>query len=143
MQKFISIKFYITCIFCLLFISSFSQKGEANNQQSTNDTVLLNQYAQLLRDFTETNWDSGIYYGYKALAIAKKLNQKYYQGFILCDLAYTFLSNGDYSNSLKCLIEATKLSEDKDIGINILKTPYIEMNLQEMQKRTGKSCKPG
>ncbi len=94
-------------------------------------------------DFVEANRDSAFYYGYKALAIAKKLNQKYYQGFILSDLAYNFLNSGDYSNSLKYLIEATRLSDDKDLEKNILKTSYIEPRLQEGIEAIGKSCKPG
>ena len=97
-------KIYIIPVFYLLFNSSFAQKEEALNNQNTNDTILLNRYAQLEIDFIETNRDSAFYYGYKALSIAKKLDQKYYQGFILCDLAYDFLGKGDYSNSLKYLI---------------------------------------
>ncbi len=126
MLQSVSIKFCIAPICCLLSVFSFAQRGS----EKVNDTILLNQYAKQLRAFIETNRDSGLYYGYKALAIAKKLDQKYYQGFILADLAYTFLSSGDYSNSLKCLVEASKLAEEKDIGINILSTPYIESNLQ-------------
>ncbi|MEP6948437.1 MAG: ATP-binding protein [Ginsengibacter sp.] len=135
MRQFISIRIYVACIFCLLFFFSFSQKEDVLNNKLNdlplNDTARLNQYARLLADFVETNRDTAFYYGYKALAMAKKLNQRYYQGFILCDLAYDFLNSGDYSNSLKYLIEATKLSEDKDIGKNILETSYIEPRLQE------------
>jgi two-component system NtrC family sensor kinase len=131
MQKFISIKIYIISIFCLLFNFSFSQKEQPlNNQSGSNDTILLSRYAQMEADFTETNHDSAIYYCYKALDIAKKLDQKYYQGFILSDLGYNFLTKGDYSNSLKYLIEATRLSEDKDLSNNIIKTPFIETYLQ-------------
>ncbi len=139
MQKFISTKFYLTCTFCLLFSFSFSQREEIiSNQHSRNDTILLGEYAQLHIDFIETNRDSAFYYGYKALAIAKKLDQKYYEGFILCDLAYNFLGNGDYSNSLKYLIEATRLSEDKELGKNILKTPFIEPYLQGSEEKNRK-----
>ncbi len=135
MTQCISIKICITCIFSLLSIFSFSQKNSEKtiNQdagQVVNDTILLNKYAQYLTENVETNRDSAVIYGYKALDIAKKLDQKYYQGFILSDLAYLFLSNGEYTNSLKCLVEATKLSEEKDIGINILHTEYIESYLQ-------------
>jgi signal transduction histidine kinase len=130
MRNFISKKFYFIPVFCLLFVSSFAQKEETINNQNTNDTILLNQYAQLEIDFIETNRDSAFYYGYKALSVAKKLDQKYYQGFILCDLAYDFLGKGDYSNSLKYLIEATRLSEDKELSNNIIKTAFIESYLQ-------------
>ena len=135
MRQFISLRSYLTSIFLLVFFFSFCQKEEVIsnklNNLPLNDTTRLNQYAQLLADFVETNRDSAFYYGYKALAIAKKLNQKYYQGFISSDLAYNFLNSGDYSNSLKYLIEATRLSEDNDLEKNILKTSYIEPRLQE------------
>ena len=68
MGKLILIKFCIICASCLLFNFSFSQKEEAiNSQHSTNDTILLGNYAQLLTDFIETYKDSAFCYGYKAL----------------------------------------------------------------------------
>ncbi|MBP8754023.1 MAG: hypothetical protein KBF51_06070 [Chitinophagales bacterium] len=135
MAQFFSIRLCITCIFSLLSVFSFSQKNneKTNNQDAgeiLNDTVLLNKYAQFLTANVESNRDSALIYGYKALDIAKKLDQKYYQGFILCDLAYLYLNIGDYSNSLKFLVEATKLSEEKNIGKNILQTEFIEPYLQ-------------
>jgi two-component system NtrC family sensor kinase len=132
MRKLTLITFCIICTFCLLFNSSFSQQAEIiDGQRGENDTILLNEYAQLESDFTATSEDSAIYYCYKALDIAKKLNQKYYQGFFLCDLGFHFLNKGDYSNSLKYLMEATRLSEDKELSKNIIKTSFIEPYLQK------------
>jgi tetratricopeptide (TPR) repeat protein len=79
----------------------------------------------------ESYRDSAFFYGHKALALARKLNQKYYEGFILCDLAYNYLNIGDYTSFLKYLIDATKLSEDKYLSANIIKTPFIEPYLQK------------
>ena len=75
MRKFISEKFYVIVIFCLLFNHSFSQQAAAGNDHNNNDTIFLSEYAQLQRDFSEINRDSALYYGYKALAVSKKLNQ--------------------------------------------------------------------
>ena len=132
MSKRIFIKFCIICPLCGLFNFSFSQKEETINEQpGIHDTILLGEYSQLLTDFIETYKDSAFYYGYKALALAKRLNQKYYEGFILCDLAYNSISVGDYTNALKYLIDATKLSEDEELSTNIVKTPFIEPYLQK------------
>ena len=130
MRQFISIRFNITCIFCLLFISSFSQKSELTNNRDSSDTAQLSKYSLLLLNFTETNKDSAFYYGNKAIVLAKKLNQKYYEGIISTNMAYNFLTSGDYTNALKFLIEATKLSENKDLSKNIAITPFIEDYLQ-------------
>ena len=132
MSKRTLIKLCITCTLCALFYFSFSQKEETINKQAgTNDTILLGKYSQLLTDFIEIYKDSAFYYGYKALILAKKLDQKYYEGFILCDLAYNSLSMGDYTNALKYLIDATKLSEDEELSTNIVKTSFIEPYLQK------------
>lgn len=128
MQQFILLKFYVVFIFCLLFNSSFSQN---NKTISNNDTTQLSEYSQLVLNFTEVNKDSALYYGNKAIALAKKLNQKFYEGIVSTNIAYNFIVSGDYTNGLQYLIEATKLSEDKDVGMNIIKTPFIENYLQK------------
>ena len=129
------IRFYVTCVFCLSFNFSFAQKNESENKsQSANDTVLLGVYAQTLLDFTAVNRDSAFYYGNKALDMANKLNQKYYEGIISTNVAYNFITSGDYTKGLKYLIAATKIAEDKDLSKNIVKTPFIENFLQKDAK---------
>ena len=123
---------YIICIFCLLFNSCFSQKSnEENAGQSANDTTLLGVYAQRILDFTEVNKDSAFYYGEKAIALAKKLDQKFYEGIVSTNVAYNYIVNGEYTNGLKYLIEATKISELEGVGKDIVKTPFIENYLQK------------
>jgi two-component system NtrC family sensor kinase len=90
-----------------------------------NDTLLLNSYCRLQLDYSEANRDSSIYYGYKALALSKKLKQKFYEACTLSDLGFSLLSNGDYSNALNVLLEASKMAEDKGIAKNVMPTPYI------------------
>ena len=90
-----------------------------------NDTLLLNAYCSLQLDYSEANRDSSIFYGYKALALSKKLNQKFYEACTLSDLGFSLLSNGDYSNALNVLLEASKMAEDKGIAKNVMPTPYI------------------
>ena len=129
------IRFYVTCVFCLSFNFSFAQKNESGHKsQSANDTVLLGVYAQTLLDFTAVNRDSAFYYGNKALDMANKLNQKYYEGIISTNVAYNFITSGDYTNGLKYLIAATKISEDKDLSKNIAKTPFIKNFVQKDAK---------
>lgn len=132
MQKLILIRLYVICTLCLLSFFSSAQKIETANQiYSANDTTLLGAYAQKILDFTEVNKDSALYYGAKAITLAKKLKQQFYEGMILTNIAYNFIISGDYTNGLKCLIEATKLSEAKDVGTNIIKTAFIENYLQK------------
>ena len=92
---------------------------------TNNDTLLLNSYCNLQLDYSEANRDSSIFYGYKALALSKKLNQKFYEACTLSDLGFSLLSNGDYSNALNVLLEASKMAEDKGIAKNVMPTPYI------------------
>jgi len=115
-------------ILCLLVYASDAQQ---NNQPKENDTLRLSNYASQLLNFTEVNNDSALYFGNKAFALAQKLNQKFYQGMIANNMAYNYIAEGDYTNGLKYIIIAKKLSEDKDIGAHILKTPYIENYLQK------------
>ncbi|MEP7228879.1 MAG: ATP-binding protein [Ginsengibacter sp.] len=92
---------------------------------TNNDTLLLNNYCNLQLNYSEANRDSSIFYGYKALALSKKLNQKFYEACTLSDLGFSLLSNGDYSNALNVLLEASKMAEDKSIAKNVMPTPYI------------------
>ena len=128
-----TIRFYAACVFCLLFNFSFAQKNEVHKTETANDTVLLGVYAQTLLDFTAVNRDSAFYYGNKALDMARKLNQKYYEGIISTNVAYNFITSGDYTNGLKYLIAATKLSEDKDLLLKII--------CKKMRRQTGKNYK--
>jgi len=122
----------ITCLACcfswLLVSVAHGQSGKM-----ANDTVRLSAYCMRALDYAETNRDKSIYYGIKALEIARKLDQKFYEASILCDLGYAQLSNGDYSNAMNSLVEASRLVEDKDIGNDILSTPYIRMFTKENQ----------
>jgi len=90
-----------------------------------NDTTRLNNYCQLAIKYSETNRDSSIYFANLALGIAEKLNQKFYQASILSDLGYTLLSSGDYSNALTKLLIANTLMEDKNIGKDVIITPFF------------------
>ncbi len=128
MHKLILIRFYIISISCLLFNFSFSQNKKSI---SNNDTIQLSKYSQSVLDFTEVNKDSAFYYGNKAIAVARKLNQKYYEGLVSTNIAYNYITSGDYTNGLKYLIEATKLAEDKELAVNIVKTSFIEPYLQK------------
>jgi two-component system, NtrC family, sensor kinase len=92
---------------------------------TSNDTLLLNSYCNLQLNYSEANRDSSIFYGYKALTLSKKLNQKFYEACTLSDLGFSLLSNGDYSNALNVLLEASKMAEDKNIAKNVIPTPYI------------------
>ena len=123
-------KYAITAVLALLFLETLAQRDASPpinhyNLATTNDTVLLNAYCNLQLDYSEANRDSSIFYGYKALALSKKLQQKFYEACTLSDLGYSLLSNGDYSNALNVLLDASKMAEDKDIAKNVLPTPYI------------------
>ncbi len=90
-----------------------------------NDTLLLNNYCTLQLNYAEANRDSSIFYGYKALELSRKMNQKFYEACTLSDLGFSLLSNGDYSHALNVLLEASKMAEDKKIAQNVMPTPYI------------------
>lgn len=105
----------------------------AQTGKMANDTVRLNAYCNKAIDYSESNRDRSIIYGMRALEIARKLNQKFYEASILSDLGYAQLSNGDYSNAMNSLVLASKLVEDKDIGKQILPTQFIKMFTKENQ----------
>lgn len=128
MDKFMLIKFCLSCFFGLFISFSFSQQ---NKSVTTSDAALLSEYSLAVLNFTEVNKDSALYYGDKAIAMARKLNQKYYEGIVSTNIAYNYINSGDYTNGLKYLIEATKLSEDKNLSANIAKTAFIEPYLQK------------
>ena len=121
----------IAIIFVLLSMNTVAQSDigipmHRYDLNTTNDTLLLDAYCTLQLDYSEANRDSSIFYGYKALALSKKLRQKFYEACTLSDLGFSLLSNGDYSNALNVLLEASKMAEDKDIASNVLPTPYIK-----------------
>ncbi len=126
-------------LFCLLIMLYLLSSAQSDTKLATNhlnlsrnnDTLLLNSYCSLQLAFAELNPDSSIYYGYKALELSKKLNQKFYVACTLSDLGFTLLSTGDYSNALNVLLEASKLAEDKSIAQNIMPTPYINEYTKE------------
>ena len=91
----------------------------------------MSEYAQQVLNFTEVNLDSAIHYGNMAISLAQKLHQKFYEGLIASNMSYNYIAYGDYTNALKLLVTATKLSEEKDLGINIIRTPYIENYIQK------------
>ncbi|MFZ1800883.1 MAG: ATP-binding protein, partial [Chitinophagaceae bacterium] len=101
------------------------------SQEASNDSLLLGEYAQLQTDNLESYRDSAFYFGEKALALSKKLDQKYYEGFILCDMGYNYNNSGDYGNALKCFIDATKLANDKTLSDHIIATPFIKSYIQK------------
>ena len=121
-------KLCILLITGLLSSFSFSQTKKGMN---TSDTAALSKYAQSLLDFTEVNKDSALYYGLKGLDLAGKLNQKYYAGIMSTNIAYNYITSGDYSNGLKYIIQATRLSEDKGLSEDIAKTAFIMPYLQK------------
>jgi two-component system, NtrC family, sensor kinase len=92
---------------------------------TSNDTMLLNSYCTLQLEYSEANRDSSIFYGYKALELAQKMHQPFYEACTLSDLGFSLLSNGDYSKALNVLLEASKMAEDKAIAKNVIPTPYI------------------
>ena len=131
MRILISLKLRVTYMFLFAFLFSYAQNGRNIRVEDLNDTLLLNKYAELETSFIEINIDSSIYYCYKALEISKKLNQPYYQGFFLCDLAYNQMNKGDYSSAFKYLMEATRISEDKNLSVGIIQTPFIQTYIQK------------
>jgi signal transduction histidine kinase len=92
---------------------------------TSNDTALLNAYCTLQLNYSEANRDSSIFYGYKALELSRKLDQKFYEACTLSDLGFSLLSNGDYPAALNVLLEASKMAEDKAIAKKVIPTPYI------------------
>ncbi|HRH35803.1 MAG TPA: hypothetical protein PKY12_12135, partial [Catalimonadaceae bacterium] len=120
-------------IFPILLLTFSIHFAHAQNRGMANDTIRLNAYCTRALENAETNRDKSIYFGMRALEIARKLNQKFYEASILCDLGFAQLSNGDYINALNNLLLASKLVEDKDIGKKILPTPYIKMFTKENQ----------
>ena len=130
MQPAALIKRLIICLVATLPFLSVAQSNAdlpINHYDLTtsNDTLLLNSYCNLQLNYSEANRDSSIFYGYKALALSKKLNQKFYEACTLSDLGFSLLSNGDYPNALNVLLEASKMAEDKNIAKNVMPTPYI------------------
>ncbi len=123
-------KIILVILYSFIFSLLFSQT-EHRNLIENNDTLSLNYYCQKQIDNIEFNNDSSLYYGSKALVIAQRLNQKFYQGFINCDLAYVYIALGDYTSALKYLIEATRLSEDATLSDNIISSAYIKQYLQK------------
>lgn len=113
-----------------ILMTNIQAQNSLNKYSIKNDTFLLNKYCHKQISFIELNTDSALYYGKKALSIASRLHQKFYLGFINCDMAYVYLNDGDYTLALQHLIEATKLSESNDLSANIIKTDYIESFLQ-------------
>jgi two-component system, NtrC family, sensor kinase len=92
---------------------------------TSNDTMLLNNYCTLQLDYSEANRDSSIFYGYKALALSQKMRQPFYEACTLSDLGFSLLSNGEYSEALNVLLEASKMAKNKDVAKNVMPTPYI------------------
>ena len=123
-------KYSIAVILALLSLitvaqSNISQPVNHYDLSTKNDTLLLNMYCTLQLDYSEANRDSSIFYGYKALALSKKLHQKFYEACTLSDLGFALLCHGDYSNALNVLLAASKMVQEKNIAKNVLPTTYI------------------
>lgn len=110
--------------YILVLFLMFSKVYSFSQTPSTNDALLLDDYCQLAVDYSEINRDSSVYFANKALRIAERLGQTFYVASIRCDLGYTQLINGDYSESLENLLIANQLSSDKNIMRNVIKGDY-------------------
>ncbi len=136
---------YIVSLFLLLTISCvcFSQQrintsNSGIDKNEANDVFLLNKYAQLSFNYSEVNRDSSLYYGRKALESARRLNQKFYEAFLLTFIGFDLSATEDYSNALKALLQASKLAEDTDIGKDIIRTNYINQFIQNNDAETNR-----
>lgn len=99
---------------------------KTNVPAQSNDTLLLDKYCNLAIDYGNTNRDSSYIFTKMALNKAAKLDQKFYKAAILCDYGFNLYMAGDLSNALSNLLEAKKISEEKNIGEKVIKTTYLE-----------------
>ena len=87
---------------------------QLNLKKADNDKANYWAYLNLAYYYEELNIDSSIFYGDKALLIAKKNKQEYAEAVALNNKAYQFLAVGNYNESLKYLQQAYHLVETPD-----------------------------
>ena len=128
-------------------IFAFSVETKAQNNRfldslknrlfTANDTQRLDIYSQLAYNYSETKRDSSIKYCDKTISLARRLNQPYYEAYFLFTRAYGN-SRNNYPDSWNDLYLATKLTQDKDIGENILKTTFSQKSFPNRDPETNR-----
>ncbi|MFI5156831.1 MAG: hypothetical protein ACHQEM_11620, partial [Chitinophagales bacterium] len=89
-----------------VFARGVAQQGTLDSlghtrQETDNDTLQLVRLEGLALAYQETSPDSSIYFGEKALTIARKLDLKTREAFIMGILAYAETNLGDYPRALQ------------------------------------------
>ena len=77
-----------------------------------NDTIKLIRLIAITRNYAELNPDSSYHYSEISLALARKLQLKFDEGFALQEMGYAYLNKGNYPRSLQILLSALAILED-------------------------------
>ncbi len=104
-------------ILLLLPITTFSQQGKLDSlkqalQVATTDSVRYSLSSELIRNYTESNSDSALFYAEQCLLLAEKYNRKLDEASILDVKGYILMKLGKAGESLKCFLNAVKIAED-------------------------------
>ncbi len=96
-------------------------------KQSSDDTLRLACMYLICSQFSESNPDSSLNYGEKALALSEKLNFKLSQAFVLGTIGYAQMNKGLYSKSLQSYISGIELANDPAVEKNILPKKFLAL----------------
>ncbi len=88
-------------------------------QNTTNDTLRMAAARSLGWQYTESKFDSALYFLKQQKAIARKLNLKLWEGDALDNIGYELSQLKNYPASLQAFLEDIKILEDKETEKNI------------------------
>lgn len=96
--------------------------------RSSNDTLTLVLLKLLAANYREPSPDSSLYYAEKGLALANKMNLKFYQSICLGHIAYAQMNKGFHSRSLQSYISALDFANNPKAEENMLSEKWLAMS---------------
>ena len=89
------------------------------------DTIRMYLCREIGFYYQEIQRDSSLYYSQQSLFLAKKLNLKLWEAEAQSQVGFSLLNLGDYPASLKALLNAQTIAEDKNSEKNIWNLPFF------------------
>ena len=129
---------------CFLFASAigFSQTSNPDSlrlliSKTANDTARFQLYEQLYDFYTDKQMDSALYYATKRVELIQKYHQPLAEAYALDGQGYFLYRQGNYYASMRCFLDAIKMSEvSKNKNSNVFLPPGTDVGKYRIRNLT-------
>ena len=129
---------------CFLFASAigFSQTSNPDSlrlliSKTANDTARFHLYEQLYDFYTDKQMDSALYYATKRVQLIQKYHQPLAEAYALDGQGYFLYRQGNYYASMRCFLDAIKMSEiSKNKNSNAFLPPGTDVGKYRIRNLT-------